>query len=53
MGNDKQVEEMELWQITEVHINNNYVQGEQGGRLYYSRVTSKSSLPESFWLDDW
>ncbi|PQK09128.1 hypothetical protein BB8028_0001g11990 [Beauveria bassiana] len=53
MGNDKQVEEVELWQITEVHITNNYVRGEQDGRVFYSRVTSKGSLPESFWLDDW
>lgn len=53
MGNDKHVEEMELWQITDVHINNHYARGENDGRVFYSRVTSQSSLPESFWLDDW
>ncbi|KAM3502010.1 hypothetical protein MY11210_009202 [Beauveria gryllotalpidicola] len=53
MSNDKQQEKLALWEVTDVHINNHYQRGEDGGRVFYSRVTSKSSLPASFWEDDW
>lgn len=53
MGKGKEVEQRGLWDINEVTIYENYQQGDSDGRVFYSLVTSRRDLPESFWYDDW
>ncbi|KAM3434713.1 hypothetical protein MY4824_000207 [Beauveria thailandica] len=48
------VEEIPLWRINEIHVSENYARSvTETSRVFYSRVTSRQDLPESFWEDDW
>ena len=52
--NKQGVEEIALWQINEVHVSENYAHGvTEDGRGFYSKVTSRQDLPDSFWEEDW
>lgn len=52
--NKQEAEQLGLWQLNKIHIYENYAHNVAGdGRAYYSRLTSRQDLPDSFWEEDW